>query len=187
MVGGVNSAAGYQYFLQLRRAQGAGTPSNYFFNALNANESSSTGNDFSVFQTALTGQTQGTQSSSQTSTAEFLINLLQGAGQLGSTDASTGTTASSPSQQNTVGQASGQANANGQRTITQDELAALQSSLTGLTQNGALNDPNASSTTEESSTAGVTSLIQQAISKYLQLSPAGMVGAAALGGVLATG
>jgi hypothetical protein len=187
MVGGVNSAAGYQYFLQLRRAQGAGTPSSYFLNALNANENSSTGNNFSVFQTALTGQAQDTQSSSQTNSTEFLVNLLQSAGQMGSTNASAGTTGSSPSQQNTLDQTYSQMNTIGQGTVTQDELAALQSSLTGLTQTGALNDPNASGTTEESSTTSVTSLIQQAISKYLQLSPAGMVGAAALGGVLTNG
>jgi len=187
MVGGVNSAAGYQYFLQLKRAQGAGTPANWFSNALNVNGNSSTGNNFSVFQTALTGQAQGTQPSSQTNPTEFLVNLLQSAGQIGSTNASAGTTASSASQQNTIDQIFSQMNTNGGGTITQDELAALQSSLTGLTQSGAPNDPSASGTGEESSTTGVTSLIQQAISKYLQLSPAGMVGAAALGGVLTTG
>jgi len=187
MVGGVNSAAGYQYFLQLRRAQGAGTPSNYFFNALNANENTSSGNNLSVFQSALTGQTQGTQSSSQTSPTEFLVNLLQSAGQIGSTSASTAAAGSSSSPQNTTDQIFSQTNTNGSGAITQDELTALESSVTGLTQSGTQNGSDPSSTTQASSTTDAASLIEQAISKYLQLSPAGMVGAAAFGGVLATG
>jgi len=188
MVGGVNGAAGYQYFLQLRQSQGAGTPANLFFKTLNTNGNGSTGKDeFSVFQSALTGSPQGTQSSAQSDSTEFLVSLLQGAGQMGQANASTGATGSSASQQGIADQIFSQVSANGDGGISEDGLAALQSSLTGQPQSGAATDMTTSTSTEASDMSDMTSIVQQAISKYLQLSPAGMVGSAALGGLLATG
>ena len=234
MVGGVNGAAGYQYFLQLRQSQGAGTPANLFFKTLNTNGNGSTGKDeFSVFQSALTGSPQGTQSSAQSDSTEFLVSLLQGAGQMGQANASTGATGSSASQQDvadqifsqvgangdggiseaqieqalsemygyqsgtgasaqadplsSTDQLFGQTDTNGDGLISKDGLAALQSSLTGQPQSGAATDTSTSTSTEASDMSDMTSIVQQAISKYLQLSPAGMVGSAALGGLLATG
>lgn len=186
MVGGVNSAEGYQYFLQLKKAQGTGTRASWFFNGVDTNGNGSTsGSGFSVFQSSLMGGTQGGQSSSQSDSTEFLVNLLQNLGQINSTNTSTGAVGSSPSQQSTIGQTSNQMDTIGNGVISNNGPAAYQSSEDALLQSDILSEASASTATQSSDMTNMTSLIQQAISKYLQLSPAGLVGTAALDGIVA--
>ncbi len=229
MVGGVNSEAGYQYFLQLRQAQGTKSPASQFFNTIDTNGDGSIGKDeFSVFQSALVARLQDTQSSSQTGSTEFLLSLLQNAGQIGSTSAATGTTASSTSQQGTVDgifkkmdangdgsvskdefnkmlsgtrtNASSQATSssladrifaridkNGDGSISKEEMSTFQSSMAASLQNNAVSGTDNSTATQTAGGTNLTSFIQQAITKYLQLSSGGLIGAAGLGGILATG
>ena len=234
MVGGVTSAAGYQYFLQMKQAQGSKTPASRIFNNLATNGNGSIGKDeFSAFQSALVGRLQDTQSSSQPGSTEFLLSLLQSAGQIGSTNTTTGTTASSTSQQGTVddifnemdanGDGSiskdefenalsgmhlhhlhGSANAstqvdssstadqlfaqidtNGDCSISKEEMTAFQSTMAAALQSGAVSSTSNSTATQAADASSLTSFIQQAITKYLQLTPGGLIGAAGLGGILA--
>ena len=187
MVGGVTSA-GYQYFLQMKQARGSKTPASRIFNnsaTTNGNGSVSKG-EFSAFQSALVGRLQDTQSSSQTGSTEFLVSLLQGAGQIGSTNTATGTTASSTSQQGTVDDIFNKMDANGDGSISKDEMTAFQSTAAAALQTGAAGSTSNSTSTQTAGATGLTSFVQQAISKYLQLTPGGLIGAAGLGGFLAT-
>jgi len=235
MVGGVTGAAGYQYFLQMKQAQGSKTPASRIVNNSATNGNGSVSKDeFSVFQSALVGRLQDTQSSSQTGSTEFLINLLQSAGHIDSMNTTTGTTASSTAQQSTVddilnemdanGDGSiskdefekalsgvhlhhlqGSANAstqvdssstadqlfaqidtNGDGSISKEEMTAFQSSMAAALQSGAAGSAGDSASTQTAGATGLTSFVQQAISKYLQLTPGGLIGAAGLGGFLAT-
>ncbi len=179
------------------------------------------------------GRLQDTQSSSQTGSTEFLLSLLQSAGQIGSTNTATGTTASSTSQQGTVddifnkmdangdgsiskdefekalsgmhhhhhgsANASTQANSssmadqlfaqidtNGDGSISKEEMTAFQSTMAAALQSGAVSSTSNSTATQAAGATSSMSFIQQAISKYLQLTPGGVIGAAGLGGILAT-
>jgi hypothetical protein len=187
MVGGVTGAAGYQYFLQMKQAQGAKTRASRIFNnsATNGNGSVSKG-EFSAFQSALVGRPQDTQLSSQTGPTEFLINLLQSAGHIGSTNTATGTTASPTSQQCTVDDIFNEMDANGDGSISKEEMPASQSTTAAALQSGAVGSTGNSTSTQTAGATGLTSFVQQAISKYLQLTPGGLIGAAGLGGFLAT-
>ena len=236
MVGGVNSAAGYQYFLQSNKNRSASSATDGIFASLDTNGDGSISKDeFSAFQSALAGRLQDTQSGSQTGSTEFLLSLLQSAGQIGSTSTAAGTTASSTSQQGTVDdifnkmdangdgsiskdefkkalsgthhhhfhhhtnastqagsstladQLFAQIDTNGDGSMSKDELATFQSAMAASLQSGTGTGASNSTAIQASGATDVMSFIQQAISKYLQLTPGGALGGAGLGIILATG
>jgi Ca2+-binding EF-hand superfamily protein len=76
--------------------------------------------------------------------------------------------------------------ANGDGSISKDEMTAFQSTAAAAPQSGAAGSTSNSTSTQTAGATGLTSFVQQAISKYLQLTPGGLIGAAGLGGFLAT-
>jgi len=72
------------------------------------------------------------------------------------------------------------------QSASREEPAAFQSTLLDQLQNRPAGGSGTSTTSEASGAASVVSLMQQAVSKYMQLSPAGALAMTGLAGVLAT-
>ena len=193
---GVSRVGTYQYLLQLRQSQ---RPTG------NANPS--------AFQSAIQGQLQGTESTTEENLPAFLVSLFRNAGGTGSTSPSTGTI--SASQQGTVGEAMSENDADGEglvneagvngtlsgqhrrhydgtgataragsSVLTESLFGQRDSDGDGTTTQSESATSQGGSTTSQPVTTGVSSFLQEAISKYMLLSPAGGA-VAGLGTVLA--
>lgn len=195
---GVRGLGNYQYLWQLRQSQRA---------TGNANSS--------TLQSATQGQLQGAQSTTEESLPAFLVSLLRNTGGTASTSPSTATNSASQqgaaeeamsesgedgegsmSQAGVQGALSGRHHRQhggagttaraGSPVSTESLFDNDNSDGDGTTtQSGTAASQGCSTTSQPSVSTGVSALLQQAINKYTQLSPASE-GVAGLGSVLAT-
>lgn len=200
MIRGVGGLGNYQYLLQPRQSQGSignANPSAFqsaMQSQLQGAQSSTDGN-LPAFLVSLLGNAGGTGSTSTSTGATGSLASQQGTvgGALSETDANG---ESSVSEDGVKGAVSGHhhhhhggtgASMRAGSSTLADQLFA-QSDTDGdgsMPQSGATGSQGDSATSQPTATTGVSSFLQQAISKYMLLSPAGG-GVAALGSVLAT-
>jgi len=151
----------------LRQAQDCNNLGNGFFGKADANKNGSISEDeWSAFQSTLTAQMQGSQSSSGSGSVSTLLNFMQNPTQIGTTNTS------STSSGNTVDDTFSKIDTNGDGSISKKELATFSSSLTDQLLAG--QTTSGSSTSDQTSILSTTAaLMQQAIGKYMSLTPAG--------------
>ncbi len=164
MSSGISGVGNYTYLSQIGQAQIRNSLANGIFAKIGANGSGSANQD------ELSAQLQTAQSSSASGSVASFINLLQNMGQTGTTGettGATGTTASSGTEaDNTLAGAN-----NGYGSTSQDALAAFQSSLTTQFGTDATGSDSASNETDSGNTTAA--FVQQALGKYMALTPAG--------------
>jgi hypothetical protein len=226
MASAINGVSGYAYLSKLRQAQGGNNLGNKLFGKIDTNKDDSISKDeWTAFQSSLTTQLQSTQSSSGAGSVSTLLSLLQNPAQTGTAAASTtsGTTADSAfakidangdgsiskdeltkaifsvrhhmhlgsadataqtGSSSAINDLFGKIDTNGDGSLSKDELTAFQSSLTTQLMNGTTTTDSTANQASGLSTAAA--LVQQAIGKYMQFSPAGQ-GIARIGSLLGIG
>lgn len=222
MANGIGGIGGYAHLSRLRQAQGGNSLNANLFGKADANGDKSISRDeWTAFQSNLTAQLQGSQSSAASGSPQALLSLLQNPAQIGTTASSTsasgtandafskidtngdgsvskdeltkalfsvhyhlntGADAGSRSSSSAVAeQLFKSVDTNGDSSISKDELTAFQSSLTSRLLNG--NGASGAASNQTGGEGGLTSLIQQAIGKYMQFTPVGR-GVAQIGSFL---
>jgi hypothetical protein len=136
-----------------------------------------------AFESSLTAQLQAAQSNSGSDSVSAFLSLLQNLGQTGATGGTTGTTGTPASLSGEAYDAFAGINANGNGLVSQAGLAAFESSLTAQIENGGTGSSQASNQAEPSDGSTVAAFVQQALEKYMQLTPAGQ-GMAVVGSFL---
>ena len=174
----IDGVGGYAYLSQLRQAQVMNNLGNGLFGKINTNGNVSGNQDeLTAFESSMLAQFQTAQSNSTSGSVSAFLSLLQNLGQTGATDGTTTTTNVPASSDSTVDDVFAGIGANGDGSISQNELTPFQSTLAAQIENGAAGSD--SEVDQANSASTLSAFVQQALEKYMQLTPAGQAMAAA--------
>ena len=180
----IGAVGDYSYLSQLRQAQSSNNGGKGPFGMVSTNGNGSVSQDeATAFMSSLTAQLQNAQSNSGSDSVSAFLSLLQNLGQTGATSGTAGTTGTPASLSGEAYDAFAGMNANGNGLLGQAGLASFESSLTAQVENGGAGSGKTSNQAEASDGSTAAAFVQQALEKYMQLTPVGH-GLAAVGSFL---
>ena len=176
MISGISGVNNYDYLWQLQQSgsQSGNISADEVFSKIDANGDGSISKDeLSAFQSNMQAQFKNSVMGSQTDSTS-LLSLLEAISQTATTNSASGTTAGSASQSagGSTDEVFSKIDANGDGSISKDELSAFQSKLDAQSAGSATGTSPATSavSNQQSQTNSIKSLLTQAISMYMQFS-----------------
>ena len=176
MISGISGVNNYDYLWQLQQSgsQSGNISADEVFSKIDANGDGSISKDeLSAFQSNMQAQFKNSVMGSQTDSTS-LLSLLEAISQTATTNSASGTTAGSASQSagGSTDEVFSKIDANGDGSISKDELSAFQSKLDAQSAGSATGTSTATSavSNQQSQTNSIKSLLTQAISMYMQFS-----------------
>ncbi len=170
MTGTIGGVDNYSYAYRLLQAQGSNSAGGASLGKISANGKGSVNEDEqAAFESALTTQLQSVPGGSGSDSLSSLLSLLNSSAQT----AATSTTSNAA---NSNSDASSQAATSGSASTAKSDFAALQSNILAQLLAPTTSDDE-SAPSKNRSTAGV--FVEQAIQKYMMMSPAGQAASAA--------